>query len=463
MGRAVVLSLTVLAGLTACGGSGGGNPASPLDITFNSRGWTTGDGAAGGFGDDAARGIGVDASGGILVAGYSVSVLGDDDMAIWRINGDGSSDWTFNGQGSLTHDSAAGGGGDDSAHGMTIDGSGRVLVVGTSRAPGPDQADMAAWRYDGDGALDTTFNGLGWVTHHDAAGGGKGDVATGVAVDPTGRVLVAGYSRRSGGNDDMVVWRFLGDGTLDLGFNGKGWVTHDDAAGGSKQDRGNDLAIDAVGRILVAGHSRGPGGNVDMVVWRFGDDGSLDVSFDGRGWVVHDDAAGGGSRDEGRAITLDEWGRIVVTGFSLNATGDADMALWRFGDDGSLDPTLDGRGYLVHDNAAGGANDDAGHAIILDGSRRILVAGTSVNRARNEDMVLWRFESDGGLDTTFNGQGWFVHDSAAGGSGEDVGGAIALDSLGRVLVAGSSMNPAGNRDMVVWRFRAPAVPDAPRP
>lgn len=464
MGRAVVLSSAFLIALAACGGPGGANRStSPLDVSFNGQGWITSDGTAGAGVDDAALGVATDAAGRIVVTGYSRNILGDDDMAIWRIDDAGGLDETFNGQGWTVHDGAAGGSGDDSGYGIAIDPRGRIVIGGSSRAPGPERVDMTAWRFADGGVPDGAFNGRGWVTHHGAAGGDKEDIARGIAIDPSGRILVVGWSRRSGGNDDMVIWRYDDGGVLDVDFNGQGWVTHDSAAGGNKRDRGLAIVLDGAGRILVTGHSRAPGGNVDMVIWRYNDDGSLDPTFAGRGWVLHDSAAGGLDRDEGRALALDPLGRIVAAGSSISPAGDTDMVIWRFDEDGLLDPTLGGRGWIVHDDAAGGGGADEGNAVALDGSGRILVAGSSVNAAGNPDMAIWRFEADGSPDVTFNEQGWFVHDGAAGGSGEDLGLAITLDSRGRILVAGSSLTPDGSREMVVWRLleRGSGAPPAP--
>lgn len=79
-------------------------------------------------------------------------------------------------------------------------------------------------------------------------------------------------------------------------------------------------------------------------------------------------------------------------------------------------------------------------------------------------MVIWRYNDDGTLDTSFNGQGWvvdadvgsgglLVHDNAAGGGGDDQGLGVALDGSGRVVVVGDSLGSSSNLDMVIWRVR----------
>ena len=58
--------------------------------------------------------------------------------------------------------------------------------------------------------------------------------------------------------------------------------------------------------------------------------GFLDTTFGGPGWVVHDSAAGGNRNDRGFAIALDSSGRILAGGFSTNVADDTDMVIWRY-------------------------------------------------------------------------------------------------------------------------------------
>ena len=67
-------------------------------------------------------------------------------------------------------------------------------------------------------------------------------------------------------------------------------------------------------------------------------------------------------------------------------------------------------------------------------------------------MTIWRYNSEGTLNTGFNSTGYVVHDSAAGGSGDDSGYGIAVDSSGRILVAGYSYNGSSD-DMAIWRYK----------
>jgi uncharacterized delta-60 repeat protein len=188
---------------------------------------------------------------------------------------------------------------------------------------------MALWRYDSTGALDSTFNTQGWVTHHDAAGGLDDDFGQDLTVDASGRILVTGSSLNANWGDDMVVWRYLDDGTLDLAFDFQGYLTHNNAATGNSHDRGMSIALDAADRIIIAGSSLDTTWANDMVVWRYDASGTLDGVFGGQGWFLHNDAAGGNSDDIGESVIVDGAGRLVVAGRSRNASFNYDLAVWR--------------------------------------------------------------------------------------------------------------------------------------
>jgi uncharacterized delta-60 repeat protein len=421
-----------------------------LDETFNNVGYVTHNGASGSDSDDVGNAVVINSSGRIIVAGFSRSDTEGLNMALWRYYPDGSLDTSFNGVGYLTHHNAAGGNYYDYATGVAIDNNDRIVVAGASDST-PAITDMAIWRYNSDGSLDTSFNGVGYVTHNNAAGGNSHDYASGIAIDKDGNIVVAGSSWASDSNrGDIVVWRYTEDGILDNTFNGKGFVTFETSTGGDLVDTATDLIIDSQDRIVVSGFSTSSTTNKDMTLWRFNSDGSLDTTFATVGYVTHDGAAGPNGRDQGMDLVLDQLDRIVVAGSSLN-----NFALWRFNSNGSLDTTFNEVGYVTHQNAGGVVGDSGAMALSLDSSGRIVATGFA-DAAQPRDMALWRYNSDGTLDTTFSGRGYTTHNNAAGGNWDDYGRAMTIDTNGRIVVAGQSYNHtlSGNilADMAVWRY-----------
>ena len=313
---------------------------------------------------------------------------------------------------------------------------------------------MTIWRSLDPGDLDTTF-GIGGIVSHDGAAGGNGsDQGWDLATDTSGKIIVAGISFNLSGNRDMAVWRFLQDGSLDTTLGGTGWVVHDDAAGGAGDDVAKGVGLTPGGGITTAGYSLAPDGEFDAAVWRLHPDGSLDGTFGGLGWVTHHDAAGGNAADEATGLVLDAAGRTVVVGISRNPMGNPDMTIWRFDTTGSLDGTFGPGGYVTHHSAAGGDSWDRGSAVTLDFGGRILTTGYSVsNVAGNLDMVIWRYDPLGQLDTAFNARGWVTHRGGAPAGGSAEGRGITVDTRGRILVSGFATNAQGDRDLAIWRYR----------
>ncbi len=417
-----------------------------LDATFNSPyGFNVQSDATGSLGDDSGKAVAVDAQGRILVTGSSTNGAGNKDMVVWRFTPDGILDKTFNGTGFVAYDNVAGGSGDDIGKGIAVDSlDGGILVTGSTTSAG--HTDMALWRFKDDGTLDTTFYGKGLIEYNDGYGDESGNA---VAVDFQDRILVTG-STTSAGNTDMAVWRFNANGTVDTSFNKTGIFVQNGVAGGNGNDSGNAIAVDSQGRIVIAGSSTNIAGNTDMVVWRFKSEGILDTTFNSpKGYVVNNSAANGNDSGNGINVYAADW--IFVTGSSTNSLGNTDMAIWAFKADGTFNTSFNTNGIIVNNGAAGGNGNDSGNAITADSQGRILVTGSSTNSLGNTDMVVWRFNNTGTIDTAFGTTGILVHDSAAGGSGNDSGNAVAVDAQDRILVAGSSTNAAGNLDMAIWR------------
>jgi len=113
------------------------------------------------------------------------------------------------------------------------------------------------------------------------------------------------------------------------------------------------------------------------------------------GIVVHDGAAGGSSYDNGTEITFDAAGNGYVTGYSINAANDYDMVVWKYNTEGELDTTFGDNGIVVHGESAGGGGsypNDSATDIELNDSSNIFITGKSVNSDGNADMVIWKYE-----------------------------------------------------------------------
>ncbi len=432
-----------------------GAAAGTLDAAFNSTGVAAHDNASGatlGTFADQGNGITIDGNGKILVTGFSSKTGANTDMVIWRYTSDGALDTTFNGTGFVVSNGTAGGNSADAGQAITVDGNGKILVTGYSTNAAGNY-DMVIWRYDDNGTPDTTFNGTGYVVSNGAAGGNSYDAGWGMTIDGNGKIVVTGYSYNTNNNMDMVIWRYNADGTADTTFNGNGIVVQKAAAGATYgDDFGSSITTDGGGNILVTGYSTNASGNADMVLWRYTAGGTLDTTFNSTGIVVSSNVAGGAGFDSGNSIAIDAAGKIVVSGSSRNSGPNDDLVVWRYKTDGTLDTTFDSTGYVVMNGVAGANGNDSGNGIAIDGSGRIVVAGSSMNSSGNSDIVVLRFNGDGTLDTAFDGTGIAAINNAAGGNSQDYGARVAIDGSGKIVVTGASTNGSGNLDMVVVRL-----------
>lgn len=424
------------------------NNSGELDINFNGKGFLTFDSSAGGNSNDDILDMAVDSNDRIIAVGSSVNGLSNQDLAVWRLTSNGSLDTSFSGDGVFTLDSIAGGASTDVAYGVAIDSSNEIYITGTS-FNGAD-FDMFVIKLNENGTLDTSFNGTGILTHDDAAAGtGNHDQGNSIHIDASGNIFVTGFSDFSPTDRNMAVWKMSATGVFDNTFDTDGIFTHD-IDGSGEDDIGNDIITDPAGNVYIAGRSDTGATLGDMAVWRLTSAGALDTSFDADGYFTQNSAAGGGGFDSATSLTIDSNGVLWITGYSRNISGNNDMVLWKMQSTGNLDTTYDGDGYLVFDvsTVEGSGTNDTGESIIIDSQGRIVVSGSG-----NENMCIWRFTSAGALDTNFNTDGFFSHDSAAGGFGIDSGPAVVEDSFNRLYIGGFSENDDGDFDAAFWRIK----------
>src|SRR4051812_27547114 len=167
------------------------------------------------------------------------------------------------------------------------------------------------------GDLDVSFSGDGRQT----TDFGGSDLAAAVAVQADGKIVVAGSS-----DGNFALARYGVDGALDPSFSGDGLVTTD--LGGT--DDGQGVAIQADGRIVVAGASGG-----DFALARYTTGGGLDPSFSGDGRQTTDF----GAADGATSVAIQSDGRIVLGGGSGGG-----FALARYDAAGELDASFSGDG-----------------------------------------------------------------------------------------------------------------------
>src|SRR5919106_1268573 len=170
--------------------------------------------------------------------------------------------------------------------------------------------------------------------------------------------------------------------------------------------------------------------------------GDLDPTFDGDGKVTTDFP---GFSDQAHGMAIQADGKIVAAGFS-GPSANRNFALARYNTDGSLDTTFDGDGKVTTD-FAGSIDAALGVAIQADGK---IVAGGRAVVSGNQDFALVRYNADGSLDTTFDGDGKVTTDFA--GASDQASG-VAIQANGKIVAAGRAF-VSGTSDFGLARYNA---------
>ncbi|MDQ4120955.1 MAG: hypothetical protein M3209_05875 [Acidobacteriota bacterium] len=434
-----------------------------------------------GSGRDEAHALAIQSDGKIVVAGLSY-VNSTPQVALARYNADGTLDETFDGDGKIVLVISLGGG---SLSSLLLQPDGKIIAAGEIDTDGSDTGDFLLVRYTTSGALDASFDEDGIVvtqmsTNPDeirslayqfgnnstipdrivAAGGrfsfgfavarynldgsldatfdsdGKlslniSGYATGVLIQSSGintrRIVLCGYN--TSGDSNFIVARLNANGTYDTTFDADGvaiasFSTNHDYARGCVFQSGK-IGVVGSSNSIVSGQI-----NVDSAIARFNTDGSLDATHDADGKRTDDFGNSGSAIATSAAIQTD--GKILVAGYDLGILDTSGVL--RFNADGSLDNSFDAdgrvRGFQTYAKAL---------AIQMD--NKIVVAGTTESSLTQSDFNYTRFNADGTIDGA----------ASASLNASDFGNALAVQSDGKIIVAGATFPTAGNADFALAR------------
>jgi len=277
---------------------------------------------------------------------------------------------------------------------------------------------------DSPGSLDATFDGDGLVT---TPIGIYHDEARAVAVQADGKIVVAGGFTDNFGYHDFFVIRYNDDGSLDTSFAGDGIVTTD--FGGD--DVARALAIQEDRRIVVAGYTSPDGSAADFALARYNANGSLDTSFDSDGKLT---TSLGNGYDYPSGVAVQSDGKIIVVGDKYIGPNNYDIAILRYNPSGSLDTTFDSDGIVT---TSIGSGDDYGGSVVIQQDGKIVVGATTYNNISRTDFALLMYNNDGSLDPSFDSDGIVTKDFGIGIKYDD-GGHVAIQPDGQIIIAGNN-------------------------
>lgn len=336
-------------------------------------------------------------------------------LAVASLAGSGKLDSTFGSHGKVVTaiDDGA------TAQGIALQRDGKLVVAGFVTKYG-SSSDFEVARYTPRGRLDRHFGQGGKV----ATDFGASDYATAVKIQRGGKIVVAGYV--VGATPQLAVARYRPNGSLDSSFGAGGKVL--------LPGIGLALALQLDGKIVVGGQD-----DSNFALYRLKRDGSRDPAFGTDGEATTQFEAGSASA---RGLTIQPNGKIVAVGSAVAHEFTA-WALARYNRNGSLDTTFGSGGKVT---ALGNVlSDNEGEAVVLQGKRRILAAGT-----RNGLFALAGFRPNGKLDASFGLDRGVSTAFGSTGAGS-VARALAKQRNGTIVAAGEAFR-GGNWKFALARF-----------
>jgi hypothetical protein len=410
--------------------AGSYDPRYPLVIDLVQT-WNTFLGSSTGF--CSGRDIAVDTSGNVYVTGESSATWGSPvrpfagwrDAFVAKLNNNGDLLWnTFLGGPTYA----------DYGIGIAVDTSGNVYVAGYSNATWGSPVSPFAGSDDAFAAKLNNNGALQWNTF---LGGSGADRGTEIAVDTSGNVYVAGYSNATwgspvspfAGSDDAFAAKLNNNGALQ-------WNTF--LGGSTKADLCFGLAVDTSGNVYLAGDSYATWGS--PVRPFAGIDDVFAAKLNNSGVLQWNTFLGSLDYDFGGDIAVDTSGNVYVAGNSY-ATWGLPVRPYAGGADGFA-AKLNNSGALQWNTFLGGSGDDFGRDIAVDTSGNISVTG--------ESSATWGspVRPFAGVRDAFaaklNNSGALQLNTFLGGSGDDFGGGIAVDTSGNVYVTGTSYGTWGS-------------------
>jgi uncharacterized delta-60 repeat protein len=284
------------------------------------------------------------------------------------------------------------------------------------------------------GTLDSTWATLSTIGAGKAITpiGSGADSATAIALQPDGKVVVAGTCA-NGTFTAFCAVRYNANGTLDTAFGNNGTVITPVGSGASYATA---IARQSDGKLVLAGTCE-KNDQANFCALRYNANGSIDAGFgaDGTGTAVTRMGPNSPNGSNASAVAIQPSGAIILVGACYGEVRSGFCAL-RYNSNGIVDTGFGSAGSVI--SYLGTSSSSGASAIALQPDGQMVLAGACSREPRtdlfNSSFCALRYSADGALDTRFGSRGAV---SVAIGNFNDYARSVVIQSNGKAVISGS--------------------------
>jgi hypothetical protein len=343
-----------------------------------------------------------------------------------------------------------GGSGDDYGNSVDIDNSGNVYITGYFRSSTIDFGGGALTNTDGFDIFLSKFDSNGNHLWSKRFGGSSWDFGYSVYVDSSSNVYITGSFMSSsldfGGGVLTNAGGDCGGGYLCsdmflVKFDSNGNHLWSKKFGGSGSDAGYSISVDNSGNVYVTGYFTSS--TIDFGGGPLTNAGNGDIflaKFDSSGNHLWSKKFGGSSSDWGNSVSVDSSGNVYITGYFGSSTIDfGGGALTNAGYRDIFLAKFDSNGNHLWSKSFGGSGDDYGYSVSVDSSGNVYITGNFQSSTIDFGGGALTNANAGYSDiflAKFDSNGNHLWSKSFGGISDDYGNSVSVDSSGNVYITG---------------------------